>query len=128
MKRLMMLIAALGLVAVAIPVTAQEEEPEFDRHPHMMLQEPELAEVDGVLHLVGYRKCVDLANNETVPLHAHHERLHFGDSGVSLNFETFESQSGNVVIPAAPFPEPFFPAVPWNNCEDFATFLPLPLE
>lgn len=46
---------------------------------------------------------------------------------MSFDFETFQSQSGNVVIPAAPFGEPLFPALPWSNCADFATFLPLPL-
>lgn len=119
MKRFAVLLALLALVAVAIPATAQED---FDPHPHMLLQRPEIGLIDGVPHLVGYRKCVDLAGNRTVPLHAHHERLHFGDSGVS-----FDGESGHVVIPAAPFPAPFFEPLPWSNCEEFATFIPLPI-
>lgn len=126
MRRLGLIFALLGLlgligfVAFRSPASAQEE---FDRHPHMLLQRPEIGLIDGVPHLVGVRKCVDLAGNETVPLHAHHQHLHFGDSGVS-----FDGESGHVVIPAAPFPSPFFDPVPWSNCEEFLTFLPLPLE
>lgn len=119
MRRLAVVLALLGLGAIAVPVIAQE----FDRHPHMLLQRPEVGLIDGVPHLVGFRKCVDLAGNETVPLHAHHEQLHFGDSGVS-----FDGQSGHVVIPAAPFPSPFSDPVPWSNCEEFASFLPLDIS
>jgi hypothetical protein len=119
MRRLVIIVALLGVVALAIPVTAQES---FDRHPHLLLQRPEIGLIEGVPHLVGYRRCVDLAGNRTVPLHAHHEHLHFGDSGVS-----FGGESGQVVIPAAPFPAPFADPVPWTNCEDFAEVLPLPL-
>jgi hypothetical protein len=126
MKRLGLIFALLGLlgligfVAVGNPASAQEE---FDRHPHMLLQRPEIGVIDGVPHLVGVRQCVDLAGNQTVPLHAHHDQLHFGDSGVS-----FGGESGHAVIPAAPFPSPFADSVPWSNCEEFLTFLPLPLE
>lgn len=119
MRRLAVLMALLALVAVAFPVTADEE---FERHPHMLLQRPEIGLIDGVPHLVDYRKCVDLADNGSVPLHAHHERLHFGTSGVS-----FDGSSGHVVIPGAPFPAPFFDPVPWEDCASFATVLPLPI-
>lgn len=121
MKRLGVMVLLLGLAAVAVPVIAQEE-PEFDPHPHMLVQRPEIGVIEGVPHLVGFRKCVDLASNKAVPLHAHHDHLHFGDSGVS-----FGGQSGHVVIPTAPFPSPFFDPLPWSNCADFATFLPLPI-
>jgi hypothetical protein len=126
MKRLGLILALLGLlgviglVAFANTASAQEE---FDRHPHMLLQRPEIGVIDGVPHLVGVRQCVDLAGNKTVPLHAHHEQLHFGDTGVS-----FDGESGHVVIPAAPFPSPFFDPLPWSNCAEFLSFLPLPLE
>lgn len=122
MKRLGLLFAlmvVLVLVAVAIPAAAQEE---FDRHPHMLLQRPEIDLIEGAPHLVGFRKCVDLAGNRPVPLHAHHEHLHFGDAGVSLGGE-----AGHAVVPASPFPSPFFDSVPWSNCADFEAFLPLPL-
>ena len=121
MRRLGLVFALLGLlvlVAVAIPVIAQE----FDPHPHMLLQRPEIGLIDGVPHLVGVRKCVDLAGNRSLPLHAHHEQLHFGDSGVS-----FDGESGHIVIPAAPFPSPFFDPVPWSNCDEFEALIPFSL-
>lgn len=114
------LLGLAGLVASNRPASAQVD---FDRHPHMLLLRPEIGLIDGAPHLVGVRKCVDLAGNQTVPLHAHHERLHFGDLGVS-----FDGESGHVVIPTAPFPSPFSDPIPWSSCEDFLTFLPLPLE
>lgn len=122
MRRLGVVLALLGLlgsVAVVLPVSAQEE---FDRHPHLLLLEPEIGLIEGHPHLVGIRKCVDLAGNRTVPLHAHHEHLHFGDSGVS-----FGGESGHIVIPAAPFGSPFFDPVPWSNCEEFEALLPFPI-
>ncbi len=118
MRRLGVIIALLGLVVLAVPAIA-EEHPEFDRHPHLLLQRPEIGLIDGVPHLVGVRKCVDLAGNRKVPLHAHHEHLHFGASGVS-----FDGASGHVVIPAAPFPAPFGDPVPWEDCEEFTALLP----
>jgi hypothetical protein len=113
------LLGLTGLVIVGSPALAQDE---FDIHPHMLLQRPEIGMIDGEPHLVGVRKCVDLAGNKSVPNHAHHEQLHFGSSGVS-----FGGQSGHVVIPAAPFPSPFADPLPWSNCEEFLTFLPLSL-
>ena len=121
MKRLMLILALLGLlvlVAVAIPATAEE----LDPHPHMLLLEPEIGLIDGVPHLVGVKKCVDLAGNQAVPLNAHHVHLHFGTSGVS-----FGGESGNVVIPAGWFPTENDP-LPWADCEGFEAILPLPLE
>lgn len=121
MRRLGLLFALMGLlvlVAVAIPVTAQEE---LDPHPHLLLQRPEIGLIEGVPHLVGVRKCVDLAGNQAVPLHAHHEQLHFGDSGVS-----FGGESGHVVIPAAFFPTVDSP-LPWSNCEEFEALIPFPI-
>jgi hypothetical protein len=109
------LVGLLALVAVASPATAQEE-PVFDLHPHLLIQRPEF--VDGVLQ---YRSCVELAAGHAVPLHAHHEHLHFGSSGVS-----FGGASGHAVIPAAPFPSPFGPPVEWSNCEEFAAFFAQP--
>jgi hypothetical protein len=113
MRRLGVTLVLLGLVLGAAPVIAQE----FPEHPHMLLQRPEVDLIDGVPHLVGVRKCVDLAGNRAVPLHAHHDRLHFGSSGVS-----FGGPSGHVVIPTAPL-------APWNDCEDFVeNFLPLDIS
>jgi hypothetical protein len=121
MRRFSLLLALLGLVgllalvAVASPATAQEE-PVFDLHPHLLVLRPEF--VDDVLQ---YKGCVELAAGHAVPLHAHHDRLHFGSSGVS-----FGGESGHAVVPAAPFPAPFDEPVPWSNCEEFAAFFAAP--
>ncbi len=47
---------------------------------------------------VTYRKCVDLANNQALPLHVHHEKLHFGRAG-----EALRTNAGHFVVPTAPF-------------------------
>ena len=118
MRRLTVLMAVLGLTAVlAAPVSG-----ELDPHPHMLLQRPEIGMIEGVPHLIGVRKCVDLAGNRSVPLHAHHEHLHFGESGVS-----FGGASGHVVIPASHFPTEQDP-LPWSDCESFLAVLPLDIS
>lgn len=119
MRRLALVVAILALGALALPAAAEED---FDPHPHMLFQRPVFGEIDGHPHLISVRKCVDLANNNRLPLHAHHEHLHFGSSGVS-----FGGESGHVVVPAAPFGEPLFPALPWSDCDSFMGFLPFPL-
>lgn len=116
MRRLVFMFALLGLLAFSSSGNPAAAEEELPLHPHMLLQRPEFGLIDEVPHLIGVRKCVDLAGNRSVPIHAHHEQLHFGDSGVS-----FGGQSGHAVIPTSPL-------APWSNCEDFLTFLPLPLQ
>lgn len=110
MRRLLVLIIALVLVAIALPLPAQEFEP----HPHALVLGIELDETG---EPVGFRKCVDLAANQPLPLNAHHEHVHFGTAGVHL----FEN-AGNVVVPMAPFPSPFDDPVPWSNCEELIAF------
>ena len=61
---------------------------------------------------ITYEKCVDLANNQALPLHAHHEALHIGKGGEKL----FE-QAGHAVIPTAPL-HTFF-----SDCASFAEFV-----
>jgi hypothetical protein len=122
MKRSGLLLALMGLlvlVVVAIPVTAEEHE--IEEHPHMLLQRPVIGLIDGWPHLVEVRKCVDLANNQDVPLNAHHVHIHFGDAGVS-----FGGEARHAVIPADHFPTHDDP-LPWANCEEFLGLLPFPL-
>ena len=128
MKRLGLFLVLLGIVAlaaVAIPATAaeHEHEHELDPHPHMLVQRPEIGLIGGVPHLVGFRKCVDLANNRALPLQSHHHHIHTGGTGVSIGGE-----AGHAVVPAAPFPSPLYEPLPWSNCADFEALLPLPLE
>ncbi len=110
MRRLSVLVLAVGLVMVAIPAPGQD----FERHPHMLVLGLELDETG---EPVGFRKCVDLAANSRLPLNAHHEHMHFGTAG-----EALFTRAGNVVVPGAPFPAPFDDPVPWSNCEELIAF------
>jgi len=110
MKRLFGLLfsTVLGLTLWAGPALAQ-----FPEHPHVLVLGLELDEQG---EPVDFRKCVDLASNQALPLNAHHEHLHFGTAGEAL----FE-HAGHVVVPVAPFPDPSAP-VPWTNCETLIAF------
>lgn len=107
---LFILVLAAGMMALAIPATGQED---FDQHPHMLVLGVEFDEFE---EPVAFRKCVDLAANKRLPLHAHHQHMHFGTAGAKL----FEA--GNVVVPGAPFPAPFDDPLPWSNCEELIAF------
>jgi hypothetical protein len=101
------LVFLLGLLAV--PALSQE----FPEHPHVLVLGVELDEQG---EPVGFRKCIDLAANQALPLNAQHQHVHFGTAGEAL----FE-KAGHVVVPAAPFPDPEEP-VPWSNCEELIAF------
>ena len=107
------LIMLLVLVAVAIPVEA-DNHIEIEPHPHMLLQKVEIVFGENGPQLAGFKRCVDLASNQALPLNAHHEHIHTGTTGVSFG----GGESGHVVVPAAPL-LPF-----WNNCEDLLASLP----
>jgi hypothetical protein len=112
MKRLglFVLVLALGLMALVIPASGQD----FERHPHMLVLGVEFDEFG---EPIAFRKCVDLAANQRLPLNAHHQHMHFGTAGEKL----FENAS-NVVVPGAPFPAPFDDPVPWSNCAELIAF------
>jgi hypothetical protein len=105
MRRLSIIVLVVGLLALAIPASAQE--PEFDEHPHMLILGLEL---DASGEPIGFRKCVDLAANNALVLTAHHQNVHFGTAG-----EMLFTKAGNVVVPGAPFPAPFEEPVPCSN-------------
>ena len=107
MKNGLKVVVALGFVfgLLAVPALSQE----FPEHPHLLVLGLELDE-DG--EPVGFRKCIDLAANQALPLNAQHQHVHFGTAGEAL----FE-RAGHAVVPAAPFPDPEDP-VPWSNCEE----------
>ena len=111
MRRLSILVCVLSLMAMATPALAQE--PEFEPHPHMLVLGLEL---DASEEPVGFRKCVDLAANEALPLNAQHQHVHFGTAG-----EHLFTNAGHAVVPGAPFPEPEEP-LPWSNCEELIDF------
>jgi len=110
-KNVLKVAVALGFVfgLFAVPALSQE----FPEHPHMLVLGLELDEQGGP---VGFRKCIDLAANQALPLRAQHQHVHFGTAGEAL----FE-RAGHVVVPGAPFPDPEDP-VPWSNCEELIAF------
>jgi len=109
-KRLLVFLLAASMTVLFAGVSASGDE-HIPKHSHLLLINAEL-EFTPSGPSVTYDKCRDLANNRAVPLHAHHERLHVGTSGVSGVL--FDGASGNLVVPAAGFP------VPWGDCESFA--------
>ena len=121
MKRSWLLLVLLALlVVVAVASTAAADET-IEPHPHMLLQELEFGLIEGAPHLLGVRECVDLANNQSLSLNAHHNHIHFGETGIS-----FGGESGHAVIPAAFFPTENQP-LPWGNCAEFEALLPFPV-
>lgn len=111
MRKVFVLTSAIAML-VAVLSTALAHMPD---HPHMLVQSPEFAIIDGRLHVVGWRKCVDLAGGRSVPLQAHHDRVHTGRAGQAL------AENANIfVIPGAPLS-------PWANCAALEAALPIPV-
>lgn len=59
---------------------------------------------------VGFRKCVDLANNKPLKLNAHHSSVHTGNAGQAL------MKAGHMVAPTDPH---------WPGVYDCATLVAL---
>ena len=88
----MILVAALTLLTGLLPGMASANG-EIPPHGHMLIQGVKFGP-EGVT----YRKCVDLANNQVLPLHVHHEKVHFGRAG-----EALRTNAGHFVVPTTPF-------------------------
>ena len=116
--RMVSLLAAVALLVAALGGTAQADLPE---HGHVMLVGVEV--IPGSFPPVpsSVRNCVDLAANQPLPLHVQHAHMHVG----TVN-EVFAAHTKNVVIPVAPFPDPFGPGeVPWSDCASLLDFFGL---
>jgi hypothetical protein len=103
MKRKIMLLTALVIMLgmTAVPVAAHEHVPP---HGHMLILGIQFDETG---EPVSYQKCVDLANNRALPLHAHHETVHTGTAGEAL------FNAGHVVVPTSPL-------TPFADCAHLA--------
>ena len=62
--------------------------------------------------VVGFRKCVDLANGGALRNNAHHDNLHTGRAGEAV------AGAGHAVVPNAPL-------TPWSNCAELKAFFGL---
>ena len=103
-------VGGVGLAAAS--ASADEHEAPLPHHSHMLLLGATI-DFSGEEPQITYDKCVDLASNQALKLHAHHEHLHFGRAGEA------QRAAGHVIVPTAPA----F-GLPWANCEQFATFYP----
>ena len=110
MKRTMTLLAALALMLGLFAGVASADE-ELPEHGHMLLQG-----VQGTPEAFTYRKCVDLANNQALPLHVHHATLHTGTAG-----EALFANAGHVAFPTAPL-------TPIRDCAHLAELFGPPTE
>lgn len=126
MKRpLIILYVIVGMMFAGTAAIAHDNPEALPEHPHLLVQRPEIDFIDldndpttdPVPAVVDIRKCVDLANNQKLPLRSQHHNVHLGTAGMML----FE-KAGHAVVPAAPFP-----LVPWDDCEGFVAELPIPV-
>lgn len=106
MKQMLVLVLAFFVLAAVAVGVSQAELPE---HPHALVLGMQF-NADGAP--IGWRKCIDLAANQALPLNAQHEHMHFGTAG-----EALFTRAGNGVAPTAPFP-----GVPWADCDGLADF------
>jgi hypothetical protein len=102
-KRTITLLAVLVMLLGVTAVSASAHE-QIPPHGHLFVLGLQLDETG---EPVGYRKCVDLANNQALRLNAHHEHIHFGKAGDALR------NAGHVVVPATPFG-------PFDDCAHLA--------
>ena len=102
--------AAAALAVPANPAAADEHEAPapIPPHPHLLVIGAEVDFSGEEPVLLDYRRCVDIAANQALPLNAHHEHVHFGRAGEAL------MQAGHLFVPAAPAFN-----LPWTDCESF---------
>lgn len=81
-----------------LPATAEAQLPE---HGHMLVLHVEFENGEPV----GFQRCVDIANNNVLPHHVHHETIHTGRAGEAL------IAAGHMVVPTSP-------VTPFANCAE----------
>lgn len=103
-------VAVAGVAVASIPsAVADEHDDAIPPHPHVLVLGAKLdASGDA---LVSYRKCVDVAANQALPLNAHHEHVHFGRAGIALR------SAGHLFVPTAPAFD-----LPWTDCASLIAF------
>ena len=106
----MTLLTALALMLGVFAGVASADE-DIPPHGHMLVQG-----VEGTPEAFTYRKCVDLAAGQALPLNAQHEHLHTGTAG-----EALFAYAGHVAFPTAPF-------TPIRDCAHLAELFGPPTE
>ena len=111
---LLALVLGGATITAAAAATAQNDQPERASHAHILVLGVEVVPGSFPPVPASVKACIDLAANEPVPARAHHVHLHLGFAGEQL----FE-HSGNIAIPTAPYVDPAFGPVPWDDCAEF---------
>ncbi len=105
MRKTAILVATASL-ALASAGAVQADEPSAPPvHGHILVLGVEFGETG-----VTFRKCVDIAAGQALPLHVHHGGLHAGTAGDALR------EADNFPVPTAPL-------APWRNCADFVAMM-----
>lgn len=89
---MLVLVAALAM-SLGMFGTAGAQGP--PPHGHVKLLHAEWTGAGPTTDVTAYRKCVDLAGGNQLPLNAHHSTVHQGRAGQAL------AQAGHLVIPTA---------------------------
>jgi hypothetical protein len=110
-RKTLIAIAALGLMTFGFTGPAQADgdghEGPVPEHGHVLLLDVAVEWHEGGPELAGFRKCIDLANGNSLRNNAHHENAHDGIAGNALFLK-----AGNAVVPT----HPLWPGM--NGCAD----------
>jgi hypothetical protein len=114
MKKLSLVLATLVVLGGAAFLSGVSAQGELPEHAHLLVLGFEVEEG----FVVDFRKCVELAAGQALPLKTQHAHVHFGTANLML-----QTRAGNAVVPTAPFP-----FVPWDDCAGLRAALPLPVH
>jgi hypothetical protein len=115
-NRYLALVASLALLGASQTVAAGQT---FPPHGHVLLHGAQIEFVEPQpgappYRILGFDRCTELANARKLPLHAHHDRVHFGQAGQAVQ------RGGLFVVPL----DPLFPGI--ESCADLEAALPYP--
>jgi hypothetical protein len=114
MKRGVTLVAVLALaLSMFAGVSAADEHGDTPEHGHIRLLHATWTGpgVGPGTEVLSYRKCVDLAGGNALPLQAHHDTVHTGRAGQALR------GAGHLTIPT-------FPLTGIRSCADLPPSIP----
>jgi len=103
MKRFAALTGTVALLMAFGPALAGGHEDGPPPHGHMLVLG---LQFDSAHNVIGFRKCVDLANGRALKNNAHHDNVHEGRAGQAL-----QTRAGHGVAPTDPL-------TPFSTCAD----------
>lgn len=102
----------LTVAAAAPSAMADGHTAPIPPHGHILVLGAEVGFTEEGPVLLDYRKCVDVAANQALPLNSHHEHVHFGQAGIAL------TEAGHAFVPVAPAFD-----LPWTDCASFLAIM-----